>query len=156
MFRRLADRGLSRPLVIKMVSFAGVGLVNSLIDFGVFVAAFQLLKLSLVPSNVLAWFVAVSCSYVMNAMITFGAESGRTLILQSYLRFVGSGILGVTAATTTLVVLSNFMPVFGAKLLSILVGFVCNFAMSHFVVFRPKLSAGDRAHSVPSTTVPEP
>jgi putative flippase GtrA len=35
------------------------------------------------------------------------------------------------------VVLSNFMPVLFAKLASMLAGFVVNFTMSHFVVFRP-------------------
>ena len=39
--------------------------------------------------------------------------------------------------TTTLVVLSNFVPVIAAKLASIVAGLVVNFTMSHFVVFRP-------------------
>ncbi len=40
------------------------------------------------------------------------------------------------AATTTLAVLSLYLPVLSAKLISILVSFVVNFSMSHFVVFR--------------------
>ena len=86
----------------------------------------------------LAWLIAVSVSYVMNTKITFRAESGRVLRRKDYLSFVASGALGVIAATTTLVVLSNFMPVIVAKLASIAVGFAVNFTMSHFVVFRPK------------------
>ena len=64
-----------------------------------------------------------------------------------YLRMrdvVASGILGVFAATTTLVVLSYFVEVFVAKLVSILVGFAANFSMSHFVVFRPKVPIDGR------------
>lgn len=57
---------------------------------------------------------------------------------KDYLNFVASGILGVIATTTTLVVLSNFIPVYAAKLASILAGFIVNFTMSHFVVFRSK------------------
>jgi putative flippase GtrA len=86
----------------------------------------------------MAWIVAVSCSYVMNTMITFRAESGRVLRRKDYFSFVASGILGVIATTTTLVVLSHFIPVYAAKLASILAGFVVNFTMSHFVVFRTK------------------
>lgn len=97
-----------------------------------------MLALPLVPSNVLTWAVAVSGSYVMNTMITFHTESGRVLRRKGYFGFVASGVLGVIATTTTLVVLSNFMPVFYAKLLAILVSFVVNFTMSHFVVFRQK------------------
>jgi putative flippase GtrA len=129
---------ISRPLVAKIASFATIGVGNTLIDFGVFTFAYKVLELPLVPSNVLAWLVAVSVSYVMNSLITFHAESGRALNRKGYLTFVASGILGVIAATTVLVVLSYFMPVFAAKLASILAGFVVNFTMAHFVVFRAK------------------
>jgi len=47
--------------------------------FGVFTFAYKVLELPLVASNVLAWLVAVSGSYVMNTMIAFRAESGRML-----------------------------------------------------------------------------
>jgi putative flippase GtrA len=132
---------LSRPMVAKMISFGVIGLGNTVIDLGIFTLAYQVLQVALVPANVMAWFVAVSCSYVMNTMITFHAESGRVLRRKDYLSFVASGVLGVITTTTTLVVLSNFMPVLFAKLASILAGFVVNFTMSHFVVFRPKLPA---------------
>jgi putative flippase GtrA len=129
---------ISRPLVAKIASFATIGVGNTLIDFGVFTFAYKVLELPLVPSNVLAWLVAVSVSYVMNSLITFHAESGRALNRKGYLTFVASGILGVIAATTVLVVLAYFMPVLVAKLASILAGFVVNFTMAHFVVFRAK------------------
>lgn len=121
-----------------MISFGVIGLGNTVIDFGVFTFAYQVLGLSLVPANVMAWLVAVTCSYVMNTMITFRAESGRVLRRKDYFSFVASGVLGVIATTTTLVVLSHFIPVYGAKLVSIAAGFVVNFTMSHFVVFRTK------------------
>jgi putative flippase GtrA len=134
---------VSRPLAAKMASFATIGLANTLIDFAVFTFAYKVLELPLVPSNVLSWLIAVSGSYVMNSMITFHAESGRALNCKGYFTFVASGILGVVASTTALVVLSHFMPVIPAKLGSILVGFVVNFTMAHFVVFRPKLPADE-------------
>ena len=115
-----------------------VGLANVLVDFAVFAFAYKLLELPLASSNLLAWLVAVSGSYVMNTLITFRHESGRILRRGDYLKFVASGILGVFASTTTLVALSYFVEVFIAKLVSILVGFAANFSMSHFVVFRPK------------------
>jgi putative flippase GtrA len=121
-----------------MISFGVIGLGNTVIDFGVFSFAYQVLGLSLVPANVMAWLVAVTCSYVMNTMITFRAESGRVLRRRDYASFVASGVLGVVATTTTLVVLSQVMPVYAAKLVSIAAGFVVNFTMSHFVVFRTK------------------
>jgi putative flippase GtrA len=127
---------LCSPTILKMVSFAMIGVANALVDFSVFAFAYKLLGMPLVPSNVVAWLVAVSGSYVMNTLITFRHESGRILRREDYLKFVASGILGVFAATTTLVVLSYFVEVFLAKLVSILVSFAANFSMSHFVVFR--------------------
>jgi putative flippase GtrA len=129
---------LYSPIPLKMISFAMIGVANALVDFGVFAFAYKLLEMPLVPSNVVAWLVAVSGSYVMNTLITFRKESGRILRREDYLKFVASGILGVFAATTTLVVLSYYVEVFVAKFVSILVSFAANFTMSHFVVFRPK------------------
>ena len=119
------------PTILKLVSFAMVGAANALVDFSVFAFAYKLLGMPLVPSNVVAWLVAVSGSYVMNTLITFRRESGRILRREEYLKFVASGILGVFLATTTLVALSYFVEVFVAKLVSILVGFAANFSMSH-------------------------
>jgi putative flippase GtrA len=135
---QIVETWLSRPTVSKIISFGVIGLGNTVIDLAIFTLAYKVLGLPLVPANVMAWLVAVSCSYVMNTMITFRAESGRVLRRKDYLSFIASGVLGVIATTTTLVVLSHFMPVYAAKLLSILVSFVVNFTMSHFVVFRTK------------------
>jgi putative flippase GtrA len=98
---------------------------------------------TLVVANVVAWMVAVSGSYVMNSNITFAAESGRQLRWRAYLVFVASGVLAMTASTTTLVLAARVMPVWAAKGVAILVSFVVNFSMSHFIVFRPRREAGD-------------
>ncbi len=153
----------------KAISFALIGLVNALIDTGVFLlansylnganAALRLLDalaafcncvslatIVLVVANSMSWLVAVSCSYVMNSYITFAAESGRRLRWKDFATFVASGIVGAVTNTTTLVVAAEFLPVWGsqnehlltAKGCAILAGFVVNFSMSHFVVFRPR------------------
>lgn len=129
---------LRHPTVSKAISFGLIGIGNAAIDFGVFTLAYQVLKLPIVPANVMAWLVAVSCSYVMNTMITFRAESGRVLRRKDYLTFMASGLLGMIANTATLLVLSGFMPVYAAKLAAILTAFVVNFTMTHLVVFRAR------------------
>jgi putative flippase GtrA len=129
---------ISRPLAAKIASFATIGLGNTAVDFAIFTFAYKVLALPLALSNVLSWLIAVSGSYVMNSLITFHAESGRALNRKGYLTFVASGVVGVIASTIAIVVLSNFMPVIAAKFGSILVSFVVNFAMAHFVVFRAK------------------
>ena len=138
LFRRLVQAWRTRGVTLKAASFAVVGVVNTFIDLGIFLAAYNLLNLPLIPANVLAWLVAVSGSYVMNSFITFAAESGRQLRWRAYGAFVASGIAGVIANTAILVVASYWLPVLAAKLLAIAVSFVVNFSLSHFVVFRTR------------------
>jgi putative flippase GtrA len=129
----------------KAISFGLIGVVNTAVDFGVFMFGVKVLGLALVPANVLSWLIAISGSYVMNSFITFAAESGRRLTRRGYATFVASGIVGAIANTATLVVAASLLesiipganvPI--AKLLAIGVSFVVNFSMSHFVVFRPR------------------
>jgi putative flippase GtrA len=134
----------ARAVALKAISFALVGVVNTLIDLCVFWISYNVLLLPLVPCNVLAWLVAVSFSYMMNSFVTFGPESGHTLRWRDYGTFILSGITGMVAATATLVVLFDWLgvAVLVAKLLSILVSFVVNFSLSHFVVFRKRTPKG--------------
>jgi putative flippase GtrA len=158
-------------MVLKAISFALIGVVNTAVDAVVFFLAYRLLTQSpaaadalgwgvdhchcgslatvtLVVANTFSWFVAVSGSYVLNSTITFAAESGRRLRLNAYLIFFASSIVGYLANTTTLVVVAKFFPllmpewtsvaVYVAKGCAILVSFMVNFSMSHFVVFRPR------------------
>jgi putative flippase GtrA len=133
----------ARGITLKAASFGAIGVLNTLVDLGVFLTAYRFFKLPLVPANVLAWLVAVSGSFVMNSFITFAAESGRRLAWRSYGAFVASGIAGVIANTATLVLASFWIPVLAAKLLAIAASFVVNFSLSHFVVFRQRSAAVD-------------
>ncbi len=163
---RLAERRRGRALSTKAVSFALLGVVNTVIDYGVFLVARAALSrsppavalfdslahscdcgnaatISLIAANTMSWIVAVSASYVMNSSITFAAESGRKLGWRSYFTFVISGIAGWLANTAALVVAAEvlLLPVWLAKAVAILVSFVVNFSLSHFVVFRVRDAA---------------
>lgn len=145
----------------KAVSFALIGLINTAVDATVFFLVYAYLTssaplirfftaaaglcrcgaaedLALVAANITAWLVAMTFSYVMNSTITFAAELGRKLRFKAYSAFAASGVLGVIANTATLVLAAQVLPVWAAKGCAILVSFVVNFSMSHFVVFRPK------------------
>ncbi len=151
----------------KAISFALIGVINVAVDTSMFLLSYSYLRshaaalhpldafaqwcactsrdtLTLVTANVIAWVVAVSGSYAMNSFITFAAESGRRLRWLDYGTFVASGILGVIANTTALVVAAQFVPVLPAKGCAILTAFAVNFSMPHFVVFRPRRYAAAR------------
>jgi putative flippase GtrA len=143
LLRSLIDAARTRVEFMRKAStFALVGVLNTAVDFCVFMMGYKLLHLALIPANLLSWTVAVSGSYVLNSMITFAAESGRRLTLRAYVSFVASGVAGLIGNTATLWVASFFVPVVAAKVLAIGASFVLNFSLSHFVVFR-KRTTGD-------------
>src|SRR6267378_4395042 len=51
---------------------------------------------------------------------------------------VSAWFVAVAATTTTVVIAANYMPVWTAKGLAILVSFAVNFTITHFVLFRPR------------------
>ena len=157
----LVDRWRHRPVGLKAISFALIGVVNTVVDYSVFLLARAVLArsatalalfysvsmtcrcavpstISLIAANMMSWTVAITGSYIMNSSITFAAESGRKLRWRSYLIFVGSGVVGWFANTVTLVFAAQvlLLPVWLAKALAILASFCVNFSLSHFFVFR--------------------
>lgn len=142
--RRALDAWHQRAIVLKALSFAIVGVVNSTVDFGMFSFAYYYLALPIVTANVLAWIVAVSGSYVMNSLTTFARESRRVLTLKAYAGFAASQVAGLVANTATVVIASYFMPVWVGKVLAIGVSFLVNFSLSHFVVFRKRSDTPQR------------
>jgi putative flippase GtrA len=137
-FGRLALAWHERAVALKAITFALVGVVNSAIDFVFFSAAYYYFGLSIIVSQLIAWTVAVSGSYVMNSKITFAAESGRKLGARTYFGFVLTQVAGFLANTATVLVAALFIPVWAGKLLAIGASFLVNFALSHFVVFRTR------------------
>ena len=158
---RLSVLRSKRTLSLKAISFALIGVVNTLVDYSVFLVARAVLSrspaaqalfdsvsaacrcadpttVSLIAANMVSWTVAVTGSYIMNSSITFAAESGRKLRWRSYLVFIASGVVGWLANTATLVFAAQVigLPVWLAKGIAILASFVVNFSLSHFVVFR--------------------
>jgi putative flippase GtrA len=163
----------NRALSFKAIAFALVGLVNTAIDYGVFLiaryafdrwpaalAAFgafsdfcrcgEAATVSLIAANTVSWIIAVSGSYVMNSSITFAVESGRQLKWRAYFAFALSGVAGWLANTATLLVAAELLllPVWLAKAVAILASFIVNFSLSHFVVFRvrPRPAGESEAH----------
>ena len=138
---RLTEAWQRRAVSLKALSFATVGLINTAVDATVFFLMLGFATSSLIVANVSAWLIAVTGSYVMNSFTTFSAETGGRLRLKDYAGFVGSGLVAVTATTITVVLAANYLPVWAAKGVAILVSFVVNFSITHFVVFRARPDA---------------
>jgi putative flippase GtrA len=158
---KLADAWRNRAIGIKAISFALIGLVNTVVDYSVFLFVRATLKqtmgtpalfaalsdsrdaLLLITANTTSWLVAVTGSYIMNSSITFAVESGRKLHWRAYAAFVVSGTAGLIANTMMLVFSAQalLMPIWIAKAVAILASFIVNFLLSHFVVFPVRVNS---------------
>ncbi len=161
----------NRAFTLKAITFALIGVINTSVDYCVFLLARAALARSatavslfdsvsascrcadsstvaLIAANMMSWTIAVSGSYIFNSSITFAAESGRKLRWRSYTIFLASGTVGWLANTAALVFAAQvlLLPVWVAKAIAILASFCVNFSLSHFVVFRvrdrPAIDAG--------------
>ena len=128
-----------RDLALKAMSFGLIGVINTAIDVSLFFLALTFVTRSLVIANVMAWLIAVSCSYVMNCHITFAHESGGRLRLRDYATFLAFGLVGLAANTLVLLMVAKLAPVLVAKACAILASFLVNFSLTNFVVFRKRL-----------------
>ena len=158
---RLLGGWRNRALSLKALSFALIGVINTSVDYCVFLLARAALArsaaavslfdsvsascrcadpttVSLIAANMMSWIVAVTGSYILNSSITFAAESGRKLRWRSYAIFLASGVVGWLANTAMLVFAAQvlLLPVWAAKAIAILASFCVNFSLSHFIVFR--------------------
>ena len=107
---RLPQTWRTRAISLKAISFGLIGVVNTAVDYGVFLVARAAyahlppaLALSgwvaeacacgssgtilLIGANITSWLIAVTGSYIMNSSITFAAKSGRQLPLACLLCF---------------------------------------------------------------------
>lgn len=121
-----------RKLLQQMFSFGLIGFVNAGVDTAVFFTALKFLTDNLIVANVCAWAVAVSCSYLLNSRFTFR----KPLRLKDYFFFTTTQVGGLVANTTALLLTAPYVPLILAKIIAIGFGFVVNFTLARFVVFR--------------------
>ncbi len=129
-----------RALFKQIFSFGLIGFVNAGVDALVFFVAIHTVTGNLIVANVCAWAVAVTSSYFLNSRFTFG----KPLRLKDYLFFVATQVGGLIANTTVLVAMVGLVEPFiqppmllvVAKVIAIGAGFVVNFTLARFFVFR--------------------
>lgn len=124
-------------LISQMFRFGLVGLFNAGVDAAVFFAALATLTSSLIAANILAWLVAVTSSYALNARYTFIA-TWEGLRFANYLTFALTQVGGFIAHTVVLVAAAPHVPLVLAKVLGIGVGFLLNFSLARAIVFRAR------------------
>lgn len=114
------------------------GVLTTIVNFLSYYIFYELLNVSNVISNIIAWFLAVSFAYVTNRGMVFGSTTnGKSNILKEMLRFFVSRVftgvvdLVIMYITVDLLLLHSIL----MKFLSNIIVIIGNYVLSKFFVF---------------------
>lgn len=133
-----ATRDLSKAAAQRVdgaiLRFAAVGALTTVLDFALF-SVFIEAGAFAVAANLGSYSCGVLTSFAFNNWWTFRAASGRCA-LRAFTRFVLSNLAGLTLSTLLVGLFALLLPAPVAKLASVPLVFVWNFAAARFWVFR--------------------
>lgn len=110
--------------------YATVGVLNTAVHWLVFLLAFYVIEFNQSASNFLAFCVAVSFSFVVNARFTFKRKATGVMYV-TYVAFMG-GLSFLVGALSDLFQVVPIITLFVFSLISLVVGFL----FSRFIIFR--------------------
>ena len=121
-----------------MARFGGVGVVNTIVDFAVFVGLVTAGAAPIV-ANGAGFLVANAQSYLLNSKVTF-RQQGRAarVSLGGYLRFVAAHALSLAISTAMIALLADRIGVLQTKVLATVVTFLWNYTISVLFVFKAR------------------
>lgn len=126
--------------LFRFIWYGGIGLINTAVDFSIYSVSVLLFDLHVAPANVLAFLVAVSMSYLLNARFTFRDVSAGGSAGFRFPRFLAVNLAGLVISTVMLVTLAEPLGPLAAKLLAVAVVALWGYAACHIFVFRPTAS----------------
>lgn len=116
--------------------FAVVGVINTAIDFFVFILLYYKLGIFLVGAHIFGFLVATINSYIMNKFWTFGEKEPTSL--KQFSTFLLVTTLALILSTIVIYIAAKFIPAWLAKLVAIGITLVWNYIGMHLFVFKEK------------------
>jgi dolichol-phosphate mannosyltransferase len=134
MQRAEAHAGRALP-IDRWLRFGVVGLLNFLVDYGLFLLLFKLFGVQLLVANSVAVLVAASNSYLWNKLWTFQDPTRGRTAWRRYLLFLVFNLSGLVLANGVILVLIQLMTPELAKIGSIGVTAIWNYWTSRRFVY---------------------
>ena len=116
------------------IRFGLVGIINTAVDLGVFTLLYRGVDLDPLVANVIAFFLAVTNSYLLNHHWTF-RRPDNAMSFSAYVRFVALNAGGLLIGTLAILLLGKYMPLEFAKLIAAGLTLLWNFTSSKLFVF---------------------
>jgi len=124
------------PVARRVGRFAGVGAVNTAVDFGLFNALVYLAGTDIVAANTVGYCTGILCSFVLNKYWTFADRRHTGRVLVQFPLFVGFSLIGLALSNLTVWSLAHVIAPVLAKACSIGVTFLWNYWASDRFVYR--------------------
>lgn len=119
--------------------FGTIGIVNTILDFSIFMVLVHGLYLPILWSNIIAFIIAVTNSFILNRSWTFSNPAGYSLNFKSgYLRFLIGNSIGMALGTLLIYLLMPYMNVEPAKICSVGASLIWNYFYAKYFVFLSK------------------
>ena len=135
--RRLYSKGRDIGLVdATLVRFAVIGLVTTTLDLVLFSLLAVGAGVPAVAANVVSYSCGIVTSFVLNRSWTFGVAMDAPGVSRHAIRFLASNIAGLLLSSVLVGLLVLVLPDVAAKVVSVPLVFVWNYAVARFWVFR--------------------
>jgi putative flippase GtrA len=118
----------------SFLRFCAVGLVNTLIDFGLFALLYYSAGWPLLGAHGASFSAATANSYVLNRKWTFGEAAGSHR--RQFPKFIAVACVGLILSAGVIYLLKNLMVVWLAKICAIGAGIAWNYCGTRFLVFK--------------------
>lgn len=139
---------MRRPLL-----FAAVGVANTAVDFGVFLALTRMVGIEPVVASALGFLTGSAHSYVANGLLTFGDRGARLASTARVLRFAVVTALCLGVSVAAIAAALPLLPDIAAKGVSIFATFAAGYLLNgRFVYTVP----GPGARPDPEVETPAP
>jgi putative flippase GtrA len=123
--------------VSTVTKFATVGVLNTVVDAGLFAALISTTSMAPVVANVISYSAGMLNSYILNRVWTF-RKSSNTQMRPEFVRFVCFNLVALALSSAIIWQESSTLGVFRAKALAVLVTFVFGYAVNKYFVFSQK------------------
>jgi putative flippase GtrA len=120
----------------RIVAFAAVGVVNTLVDFLAYLLLTRWLGVAALLANVASFSLGAANSYVLNRLVTFPDAAAPLGSAGTIVRFAAVTVIALGMSSVALAAgLALSLGETAAKVASIAVTFVFGFLLNRFVVF---------------------
>ena len=133
---KLALRLIDRARAHSLARFAIVGAIATAIDFAVFSGLVLLAGVAAAPANVISYGTSLFANFNLNRRWTFRQQRDAKTAARQGGRFVVAYGGGLLLSTAVVAGLSNLVPELWAKIASVPVVFIYNYACAKFWVYR--------------------